>query len=142
MTCFYNSKSSFNGSASPFEKLEESPSALRFAFYSLLCSPLSSLFLTFAPYYTSLCYRKPVLRHLALVFAQGPIFPGPEAPASTLIISPNNDLFQKFLQTFMKKAQAPAIPAIEARHNTNRSLKTWNPNLYYSHMHMEYYYFY
>ncbi len=45
------------------------------------------------------------------------------------------------------RAQAPAAPTalapdIEAWNNTNRPLKSWNPDLYYSNLHMEYYYFY
>ncbi len=46
----------------------------------------------------------------------------------------------------MEKTQAstaPVAPApdVEARNNTNKPLKSWNPNLYYSNLHIECYYF-
>ncbi len=50
----------------------------------------------------------------------------------------------------MEKTQAPAAPAApvapiapaaEARDDTDRPLKPQNPDLYYGHSHMEYYYF-
>ncbi len=36
---------------------------------------------------------------------------------------------------------ALAAPAAEARDDTNRPLKPWNPDLYYGNLHMECYYF-
>ncbi len=60
--------------------------------------------------------------------------------------SVNNDLFQEFIRTFIKKVQVlviPAAPALvaEARDNINRHFKPWNPDLYYYHSYMECYYF-
>lgn len=54
-----------------------------------------------------------------------------------------NDLFQELIQTFMEIAQALIAPAptARARDNTSRFFKLWNPNLYYSNLYMEYYYF-
>ncbi len=71
--------------------------------------------------------------------------PGPE-PALTPAPAPNNDFFQEFMQTYIKRVrgQAPvalAAPAAEVRDNTDRPLKLRNPDLYYGHLHMECYYF-
>ncbi len=51
------------------------------------------------------------------------------------------------MQSFIEKTQAPAAPAalapdVEARDETDRPLKSRNPNLYYDNLHMECYYFY
>ncbi len=70
------------------------------------------------------------------------------APAPTPM-APPNDLFQEFMRTFIEKTQAPTAlvapaapaPDVEARDNTDRPLKSRNPDLYYSNLHMEYYYF-
>ncbi len=48
------------------------------------------------------------------------------------------------MQTFMERVQALAASAVsdvEARNNIDRLLKSQNPNLYYSNLHIEYYYF-
>ncbi len=50
------------------------------------------------------------------------------------------------MQTFMEKAQVPAVSTalalyIEAKDNTNKPLKPQNPDLYYGNLHMECYYF-
>ncbi len=47
----------------------------------------------------------------------------------------------------MEKAQALAAPAaptlaVEAKKDINRPLKPRNPDIYYGHLYMEYYYFY
>ncbi len=77
--------------------------------------------------------------------APGPASLGPE-PTSAPAPSPNNDFFQEFMRTCIEKVrnQAPtvsAVPAAEARNDTDRPLKPRNPNLYYGHLHMECYYF-
>lgn len=46
--------------------------------------------------------------------------------------------------TFIERAQAPAaleVLAAEARNNIDRFLKLRNLDLYYGHLHIEYYYF-
>ncbi len=61
----------------------------------------------------------------------------------------NNDFFQEFMRTFMKKTQvltASVVPAalapdVEDKDNTDRSLKPRNLNLYYGNLYMECYYF-
>ncbi len=73
--------------------------------------------------------------------------PGP-APAPTSVAPPNN-FFQEFMRTCIERVKdhtpaapvAPAVPAAEARDDTDRPLKPRNPDLYYSHLHMECYYF-
>ena len=63
--------------------------------------------------------------------------------ASTPIAPSNNNLFQEFIKIFIKKIQAPAAPAtlVEVRNNADRPFKPRNSDLYYSHLHIEYYYF-
>ncbi len=81
---------------------------------------------------------RPALRRFAL----GPTSWGPE-PAPSLV--PNNNFFKELMQTFIERAQAlaaQAAPGVEVKDNTNRPLKPRNPDLYYSHFHMECYYFY
>ncbi len=61
-------------------------------------------------------------------------------------MAPPNDFFQEFMRTCIKKVRdqalaAPVAPAAEARDDTDRPLKPRNPDLYYNHLHMEYYYF-
>ncbi len=49
------------------------------------------------------------------------------------------------MRTFIERVQALAALvalAVEAKNDTNRPLKTWNPDLYYSHLYIECYYFY
>ncbi len=70
--------------------------------------------------------------------------PGPEAAP---IIVPNNDFFQEFMRICIKKVRDQALAALAAsaakvRDDIDRLLKPLNPNLYYSYVHMEYYYFY
>ncbi len=87
---------------------------------------------------------KPAIRRPALSL-EAPA-PGP-APAPAPAPAPNNDLFQEFMRTFMERTQAPAAqaapaaPAAEARDDTDRPLKSRNPDLYYGNLHMECYYF-
>ncbi len=88
--------------------------------------------------------RKPAIRRPAL----GPEAPvlGPVPTPAPAPMAPPNDLFQEFIQTSLKRIQdqAPAVPAAlvaEAKDNTDRPLKPWNPDLYYGHSHMECYYF-
>ena len=90
--------------------------------------------------------ERPALRCAAL----NPAFPGPKpslspepAPAFTFMVLPNNNLFQEFMRTFIKRVPAPAASAtlVEARDNSNRLFKPWNPNLYYNNLHMDCYYF-
>ncbi len=90
---------------------------------------------------------RPAIRHPAL---------GPEASAPSLApvpapMAPPNVLFQEFIQTCIERVrdQAPATqaaaaapaPDIKARDNTDRPLKSWNPDLYYGNSHMECDYF-
>ena len=103
---------------------------------SLSSSPLRSTPTTMSP----ICCGRPAIKR-----------PTPDpipvsAPISAPVTPPNNDFFQKFMQTFMERAQAPAALtalslAAEARDNTDRPLKPQNPNLYYSNLLMECYYF-
>ncbi len=75
--------------------------------------------------------------------AIGPPAPGSvPAPAPDPVAPPNN-LFQEFMRTYIAKIrdQTLAAPATEVRDNIDRLLKPRNPNLYYDHLHMEYYYF-
>ncbi len=90
------------------------------------------------------CRQRPTIR----CPTPGSIPPGPEpAPAPAPV--PNNDLFLEFIRTSIKRVRdqalavsvALAAPVAEARDNTNRPLKPRNPDLYYGHLHMEYYYF-
>ncbi len=67
------------------------------------------------------------------------------APVPAPVALPNN-LFQEFMRTFMEKTQAAAAPIApapdaEARDNTDRPLKSRNPDLHYGNSHMECYYF-
>ena len=94
------------------------------------------------------CRGKSALKRLAPSLAQGHVFLGLKALASTLIstltTSPNNNFFQEFMRTFIKKAQVLAAlvtPAAKTRNNTNRPLKPQNPNLYYGHLYIKCYYF-
>ncbi len=84
------------------------------------------------------CHEKPAIRAPALG----------HAPALAPV-TPLNDLFQEFMRSFMERTQAPmalaapaalATPAAEAKDDTDRPLKLRNPDLYYGHLHMEYYY--
>lgn len=50
---------------------------------------------------------------------------------------PQVKLFNEFMRTFINKVQVPA----KALDNSDRLLEFRNPELYYSHLHMEYYYF-
>ncbi len=89
-------------------------------------------------YHTRLTLRRP-----APSFAQCPASPDLKS-ASTLM--PNNDFFQEFMWSCIERVRdqtlaALVAPATKAKDNTNRSLKPWNLDLYYSHLHMEYYYF-
>ncbi len=135
MTCFYNSKSS-NPTVQPARleckrSLLFAPSPL-----SALRSPLSTM--------PPADRGRPALRRPA----QGSAFPSPE-PAPVPAPAPNNDLFQEFMRTCIKRVrdQAPAAPAAqaapaaEARDDTDRPLKPRNPDLYYGHSHIECYYF-
>ncbi len=88
---------------------------------------------------------RPAIRRLALsseVLALSPV------PAPALApLAPPNDLFQEFMRTCIEKVrdQAPtalAAPAAEARDDTDRPLKSRNPDLYYGYLHIECYYFY
>ncbi len=86
-------------------------------------------------------HGRPALRRSA----QGLASSGPE-PASAPIPILNNDLFQEFIWSCIKRVRnqapaTPAVPAAEARDNTDRPLKPRNPDLYYGHLHMECYYF-
>ena len=86
------------------------------------------------------CYRRPAISRPS---------PGPvlvSAPTPAPIATPNNNLFQKFIQSFMEKAQAlvflaASSPDTEAKNDINRPLKLRNPDLYYGSLHMEWYYF-
>ncbi len=104
--------------------------------------PSFSLSVLSAPFFTipSVPRRRPILRRPILA---------PKAPAPAPVPVPNNDLFQEFMWTCIKKVSdqalvapaAPAVPAIEAKDNADRLLKPRNPDLYYSQLHMECYYF-
>ncbi len=96
------------------------------------------------------CCRRLALRRLAPSPAQSLAFLGlvpvsASIPAPTLVALPN-DLFQEFIRTYIEKVrdQAPVAlvaPDIEAKDNPNRPLKPRKPNLYYSNLYMESYYF-
>ncbi len=78
--------------------------------------------------------------------AIGPPAPGPVPAPAPAPMAPPNDLFQEFMQTFMKKTQAPTAPVApapdaEARDDIDRPLKSRNPDLYYGNSHMKCYYF-
>ncbi len=91
--------------------------------------------------------RRPAIRRPTLgpkAPALGPVPVSAFAPA----LAPNNDLFQEFMWICIERvrAQAPAAlaapaPDVEARDETNRPLKLWNPDLYYGNLYIEYYYF-
>ncbi len=82
------------------------------------------------------CRRRPAIRAPT---------PGP-IPVPTPVALPN-DLFKEFMQIFMEKTQAPAVPTapapdVEVRDNTDRPQKSRNPDLYYVNSHIQCYYFY
>ncbi len=100
---------------------------------SFFLSLLSALLSTMPPARR----KKPVLRPSTLA---------PEAPALAFALALNNNLFQKFIQTYIERVKdqalaAPAVPAAEVRDNVDRPLKPRNPDLYYGHLYIECYYF-
>ena len=52
----------------------------------------------------------------------------------------NNNLFQEFMETYIKKIQNQASFG-KAKNKFDKLLKFRNPNFYYGHLHIKYYYF-
>lgn len=54
--------------------------------------------------------------------------------------TPSNVIFRQFMETYIKQAknQASASP----KNNFDKSLNPWKPDIYYSNLYMECYYFY
>ncbi len=81
-------------------------------------------------------HRRTALKCPAPSAAQGPASPGPKPTPSP---APNNDLFQEFMQTCIKKVRdqapaalaIPATPATEAKDDVDRFFQPRNPDLYY-----------
>ena len=79
-----------------------------------------------------------------------PLFANPKAnseqgPALVPAPVPTNDLFRQFMQAYIEDRHQPAQAAasVKSREDvSDRSLKDRNPDLYYSNLHMECYYFY
>ena len=66
-----------------------------------------------------------------------PLGPKPaSAPASTL----NNNPFQEFMRTCMENVRDQALNFEVREDALDRPFKPQNPNLYYGHLHIEYYY--
>lgn len=130
-------------------------STLRFliCFCSLLC-----LYLSIMPHVR---HKRPITMHLTLNIALSPTLfglepflcpahlspepsPGSE-PTPALAVPPKNKIILEFMQTCIKKVrdQVLTAPIIQAREEAlDRPLKSGNPKLYYSHLHIECYYFY
>ena len=62
------------------------------------------------------------------------------APAPTSMAPPNNDLFQEFMRTYIKRVQDQALVG-EVRDKFDKVFKFQNPDLYYDYSYMECYYF-
>ena len=66
-------------------------------------------------------------------------------PAPAQAPAPTDDLFRQFIQAYMEDRcqPAPATAPVEPREDAlDRLLKAWNPDLYYSNLNIECYYFY
>lgn len=73
----------------------------------------------------------------------GSASPGPKLALPAPPAPSNNDFFQEVMWTYIERirdyAPAASLVPVKARDNSNRSLKPWNPNLYYSYLYMECY---
>ncbi len=92
------------------------------------------------------CCGRPAIRRPTPGSELAPV----SAPALTPVAPLINNLFQKFMQTFIEKAQALTVPTapidwtldIEARDDTDRLFKPQKSDLYYGNLHMKCYYFF
>ena len=111
--------------------------ALRLVFTLCFIFALYFVFALCFVFTTIPSHKRPAIRRPALEASV--LGPGP-APA----LVPNNNLFQEFMWTCIKKVQDQALmaPNGKARKDAlDRLLKPRNPDLYYGHLHIECYYF-